>query len=187
MAESQEVLSFEATILKLMLSNNRSAPHICFLMEDLKEEVEQEGYLQVLLMTSYVDPHQLESSLLTTSIVAEMHEKCSERIIYNLSRQNSLKRSPSSMIEFKMHIDMIGIVGNNLWMLDEVTSKVVLHMNMSFNESGEYKKTFIGSGVGTGSMQVLQGVKFEVEPREDHAFEVEPLMNVSQGVGSQKV
>ncbi|GJU31119.1 hypothetical protein Tco_1174708 [Tanacetum coccineum] len=56
------------------LSNNSSAPHICFLMEDLKEEVEQEGYLQVLLMTSYVDPHQLESSLLTTSIVAVSDE-----------------------------------------------------------------------------------------------------------------
>ncbi|GKB87681.1 hypothetical protein Tco_0959953 [Tanacetum coccineum] len=33
--------------------------------------------------------------------------------------------------------------------------------NMCFNESGEYKKTFIGSGIGTGSMQVLQGVEFE--------------------------
>ncbi|GKD57192.1 hypothetical protein Tco_1290579, partial [Tanacetum coccineum] len=46
--------------------------------------------------------------------------------------------------------------------------------NMSFNKSGEYKKTFIGSGVGTGSVQVLQGVEFEVEPQEDHTFEVEP-------------
>nr|GFB72125.1 zinc finger, CCHC-type [Tanacetum cinerariifolium] len=47
---------------------------------------------------------------------------------------------------------------------DDVTSKVVLYMNMGFNKSGKYKKTFIGSGVGTGSVQVLQGVKFEVEP-----------------------
>nr|GEV55949.1 zinc finger, CCHC-type [Tanacetum cinerariifolium] len=46
--------------------------------------------------------------------------------------------------------------------------------NMGFNESGEYKKTFIGFGVGTGSMHVLQGVEFEVEPQEDHTFEVEP-------------
>ncbi|GKD65220.1 hypothetical protein Tco_1307328, partial [Tanacetum coccineum] len=38
--------------------------------------------------------------------------------------------------------------------------------NMGFNESGEYKKTFIGSGVGTGSVQVLQGVEFEVEPEQ---------------------
>ncbi|GJW42356.1 hypothetical protein Tco_0071155 [Tanacetum coccineum] len=50
--------------------------------------------------------------------------------------------------------------------------------NMGFNESGEYKKTFIGSGVGTGSVQVLQGVEFEVEPQEDHTFEVEPHGNV---------
>ncbi|GJZ67090.1 hypothetical protein Tco_0630330 [Tanacetum coccineum] len=40
------------------------------------------------------------------------------------------------------------IVGNKLWRLDDVTSKVVLYRIMGFNESGEYKKTFIGSGVG---------------------------------------
>ncbi|GKA36011.1 hypothetical protein Tco_0722502 [Tanacetum coccineum] len=39
------------------------------------------------------------------------------------------------------------IVGNKLWRLDDITSKVVLYRNMGFNESGEYKKTFIGSGV----------------------------------------
>nr|GFB82643.1 hypothetical protein [Tanacetum cinerariifolium] len=39
------------------------------------------------------------------------------------------------------------MVGNKLWRLDDVTSKVVLYGNMGFNESGEYKKTFIGSGV----------------------------------------
>nr|GEX41265.1 zinc finger, CCHC-type [Tanacetum cinerariifolium] len=41
------------------------------------------------------------------------------------------------------------IVGNKLWRLDDVTSKVVLYRNMGFNESEEYKKTFIGSGVAT--------------------------------------
>ncbi|GJZ05075.1 hypothetical protein Tco_0538350 [Tanacetum coccineum] len=51
--------------------------------------------------------------------------------------------------------------------------------NTSFNESGEYKKTLIGSGVGTGLVHVLQGVEFEVEPQEDHAFEVEPQGNVN--------
>ncbi|GJX15234.1 hypothetical protein Tco_0206992 [Tanacetum coccineum] len=80
-----------------------------------------------------------------------------------------------------------GIVGNKLWRLDDVTSKVVLYRNMGFNESGEYKKTFIGSGVGTGSMQVLQGDEFEVEPQEDHTFEVEPHRNVDHVVGSQEV
>ncbi|GKA44306.1 hypothetical protein Tco_0737030 [Tanacetum coccineum] len=59
-------------------------------------------------------------------------------------------------IGFKTPIDMLGFSG---WlasikkgMLEPVKVK-----NMGFNESGEYKKTFIGSGVGTGSVQVLQG------------------------------
>ncbi|GKC27263.1 hypothetical protein Tco_1034557 [Tanacetum coccineum] len=58
--------------------------------------------------------------------------------------------------------------------------------NMGFNESEEYKKTFIGSGVGTGSMQVLQGDEFEVEPQDGHTFEVEPHGNVDHVVGSQE-
>nr|GEY53073.1 zinc finger, CCHC-type [Tanacetum cinerariifolium] len=71
--------------------------------------------------------------------------------------------------------------------LDDVTSKLVLYRNLGFNKSGEYKKTFIGSSVGTGSVQVLQGVEFKVEPQEDHAFEVEPHGNVDQVTGSQEV
>ncbi|GJS18329.1 hypothetical protein Tco_0412801 [Tanacetum coccineum] len=71
-----------------------------------------------------------------------------------------------------------------LWAEDTTMSiylvnKVVLYRNMGFNESGEYKKTFIGSRIGTGSMQVLQGVEFEVEPQDDHTFEVEPNGNVA--------
>nr|GEZ21552.1 zinc finger, CCHC-type [Tanacetum cinerariifolium] len=79
------------------------------------------------------------------------------------------------------------IVGNKLWRLDDVTSKAVLYKNMSFNKSGEYKKTFISSGVGAGSMQVLHGFEFEVEPLGDHTFEVEPLENVDQKAGLQEV
>ncbi|GJR16800.1 hypothetical protein Tco_0965327 [Tanacetum coccineum] len=59
--------------------------------------------------------------------------------------------------------------------------------NMGFNESEEYKKTFIGSGVGTGSVQGLQGVEFEIEPQEDHTFKVEPHGNVDHVAGSQEV
>ncbi|GKA77660.1 hypothetical protein Tco_0784197, partial [Tanacetum coccineum] len=73
----------------------------------------------------------------------------------------------SSVIGFKTPIDML--------------------RNMGFNKSWEYKKTFIGSGVGTSSVHVSQGVKFEVEPQEDHAFEVGPLRNDCQGDGSHNV
>nr|GEY31788.1 zinc finger, CCHC-type [Tanacetum cinerariifolium] len=59
--------------------------------------------------------------------------------------------------------------------------------NMSFNESGEYKKTFIGSGVCTGSMQVLHVFEFEVESPGDHTLEVEPQENIDQGAGLQEV
>ncbi|GJX19749.1 hypothetical protein Tco_0222426 [Tanacetum coccineum] len=124
-------------------------------------------------------------------------------------------RSPSSAFRFKKPIDMLGffgwlasikqgmlepvkvkciflgyhksIVGNKLWRLDDVTSKVVLYRIMGFNESEEYKKTFIGSGVSTGSIQVLHGFEFEVEPLRDHTFEVEPQENVDQGAGLQEV
>ncbi|GJX93119.1 hypothetical protein Tco_0347705 [Tanacetum coccineum] len=65
-----------------------------------------------------------------------------------------------------------GIAGNKLWRLDEVTSKVVVYRKIGFNKSGEYKKTFIGSSVGMGSMQVLHGFEFEVEPLGDHTFEL---------------
>nr|GEY06995.1 retrotransposon protein, putative, Ty1-copia subclass [Tanacetum cinerariifolium] len=75
-------------------------------------------------------------------------------------------------------------------LVDEINvtlfAKVVLYMNMGFNESGEYKKTFIGFGVGTCLVQVLQGVEFEVEPKEDHTFEVEPHGNVDHVVSSQE-
>ncbi|GJS35337.1 zinc finger, CCHC-type containing protein [Tanacetum coccineum] len=66
-------------------------------------------------------------------------------------------------------------------------AKVVLYKNTGFNESEEYKKTFIVSGVGTSSVQVLQGVEFEVEPQEDHTFEVEPHGNVDHVAGLQEV
>nr|GEZ73963.1 zinc finger, CCHC-type [Tanacetum cinerariifolium] len=108
--------------------------------------------------------------------------------------------SPSSAIGFKNPIDMLAgfgwlasikhgmlepvkvkciflgyhksIVDNKLWRLDDVTSKVALYMNMGFNESEEYNKTFICSSVGTGSMQVLHGFEFEVKPLGDHTFKL---------------
>nr|GEY96348.1 zinc finger, CCHC-type [Tanacetum cinerariifolium] len=65
--------------------------------------------------------------------------------------------------------------------------KLRFFRNMRFNESGKYKKTFIASGVGTSSMQVLHGFEFEVEPLGDHTFKVEPRENIDQGSGLQEV
>ncbi|GJX52204.1 hypothetical protein Tco_0280573 [Tanacetum coccineum] len=94
-----------------------------------------------------------------------------------------VNRSPLSAIKFKTPIDMLrffgwlasikqgvlepgkfkciflgyheGIVDNKLSRLDDVTSKVVLYRNLGLNKSGEYKNTFIGSGVGTDSVHYM--------------------------------
>ncbi|GJU51489.1 hypothetical protein Tco_1221044 [Tanacetum coccineum] len=75
------------------------------------------------------------------------------------------------------HLGVTGIQQHNG--LVEETNMTLLAKEYSFNESGEDKETFIGSGVSTGlvQVQVLQGVELEMEPREDHAFEVEPQGN----------
>ncbi|GJZ66911.1 hypothetical protein Tco_0630151 [Tanacetum coccineum] len=96
-------------------------------------------------------------------------------------------RSPSSAIGFKTPIDMLGFFGWLASIKQGMLEPVVLYRKIGFNESEEYKKTFIGSGVGTGSVQVLQGVEFEVEPQEDHTFDMEPHGNVDHVVGSQEV
>ncbi|GKA17850.1 zinc finger, CCHC-type containing protein [Tanacetum coccineum] len=100
--------------------------------------------------------------------------------------------SPSSAIGFKTPVDMVGFFGwlasINQGMLELVKVKCIfLRYHEGFNESGEYKKAFISSGVGTGSVQVLQGVEFEVEPQEDHTFEVEPHGNVDHVASSPEV
>ncbi|GKF25390.1 zinc finger, CCHC-type containing protein, partial [Tanacetum coccineum] len=78
-------------------------------------------------------------------------------------------RSPSSAIGFKMPIDMLGFFGwlasINQGMLEPVKVKCIFL---------RYRKGV----VGTGSMQVLQGDEFEVEPQDGHTFEVEPHGNV---------
>nr|GEW57089.1 zinc finger, CCHC-type [Tanacetum cinerariifolium] len=66
-------------------------------------------------------------------------------------------------------------------------NEILIKFNLPDHRSREYTKTFIGSGAGTVSVQVLERVEFEVEPREDHTFKVEPLRNAGQGAGSQKV
>ncbi|GJU38696.1 hypothetical protein Tco_1191653 [Tanacetum coccineum] len=87
------------------------------------------------------------------------------------SRRNGLVDETNMTLFAKVKCIFLGyhesIVGNKLWRLDDVTLKVVLYRNMGFNESGEYKKTFIGSDVGTGSVKVLQGVEFEEVQTQD--------------------
>ncbi|GJU89008.1 hypothetical protein Tco_1301431 [Tanacetum coccineum] len=88
------------------------------------------------------------------------------------------QRSPSSAIGFKKPRDMLGffgwlasieqgmlepvkvkciflgyhkrIVGNKLWRLDDIYIKGIAFTETCFNESEEYKTTFIGSVVGSG-------------------------------------
>ncbi|GKE44422.1 hypothetical protein Tco_1471706 [Tanacetum coccineum] len=81
--------------------------------------------------------------------------------VAGIQQQNG---SPSSAIGFKKSIDMLGFFG---WLasIEQEMLEPLKVKNIGFNESGKYKKTFIGSGVGTGSVQVLQGVEFEVEPQ----------------------
>ncbi|GKD08867.1 hypothetical protein Tco_1188552 [Tanacetum coccineum] len=80
-----------------------------------------------------------------------------------------VNRSPSSAIRFKTHVDILGFFG---WLAS---------IKQGMLEPVKVKCIFMGYRkgiVGTGSMQVLQGVEFEVEPQEDHTFEVEPHGNV---------
>nr|GFA62783.1 zinc finger, CCHC-type [Tanacetum cinerariifolium] len=124
------------------------------------------------------------------SLIVRVHERYRRLKGEDTTRSAYLvNRSPSSTTRFKEPIDTLRFIG---WlasikqrMLRSV--KVVLYRNMGFNKSGDYKKTFIGFSVGTGSMQVLQRVEFEVEPQEDHTFEVEPHRNVNHVDGSQEV
>ncbi|GJX48239.1 hypothetical protein Tco_0273429 [Tanacetum coccineum] len=109
--------------------------------------------------------------------------------VVGLQQQNGLVDETNVTLFAKLRSSAYhkSIVGSKLWRLDDVTSKVVLYKNMDFNESGEYKKTFIGSGVGTGSMQVLHEFEFEMEQLGDHTFEMKPQENVDQGAGLQEV
>ncbi|GJY43571.1 hypothetical protein Tco_0431784 [Tanacetum coccineum] len=113
--------------------------------------------------------------------------------VAGIQQQNGLVNKTNVTLLAKVRCFLIQSgLSKVLWAEDTTMStylvnKVVLYRNMGFNESGEYKKTFIGSGVGTGSMQVLQGDEFEVEPQDGHTFEVEPHGNVDHVVGSQEV
>ncbi|GJY51233.1 zinc finger, CCHC-type containing protein [Tanacetum coccineum] len=82
-----------------------------------------------------------------------------------------VNRSPSSAIGFKTPIDMLGFFG---WLAS---------IKQGMLEPVKVKCIFLGYR----KVQVLQGVEFEVEPQEDHTFEVEPHGNVDHVAGSQEV
>ncbi|GJS36412.1 hypothetical protein Tco_0534794 [Tanacetum coccineum] len=65
-------------------------------------------------------------------------------------------------------------------------AKVLASIKQGMLEPVKVKCIFLGYRKGTGSVQVLQGVEFKVEPREDHTFEVEPHVNVDHVAGSHE-
>ncbi|GKC69304.1 hypothetical protein Tco_1115187 [Tanacetum coccineum] len=85
-----------------------------------------------------------------------------------------VNRSPSSAIGFKTPIDMLGFFCG------------LASIKQGMLEPVKVKCIFLGYRKGMRSVQVLQGVEFEVEPQEDHTFEVEPHGNVDHLAGSQE-
>ncbi|GJV37529.1 hypothetical protein Tco_1410006, partial [Tanacetum coccineum] len=75
---------------------------------------------------------------------------------------------------------------NGLVKETNVTLLAKLDIKQGMLEPVKVKCIFIGYRKGTGSMQVLQGDEFEVEPQNGHTFEVEPHGNVDHVVGSQE-
>ncbi|GJS30438.1 hypothetical protein Tco_0491058 [Tanacetum coccineum] len=96
-----------------------------------------------------------------------------------------VNRPPSLAIGFKTPIDMLGVFG---WlaiikqgMLEPVKVKCIFL---------GYRKGIVGKKLwrlDDVTSKVLQRVKFEVEPQEDHTFEVEPHGNVDHVFGLQEV
>nr|GEU52384.1 retrotransposon protein, putative, Ty1-copia subclass [Tanacetum cinerariifolium] len=84
------------------------------------------------------------------------------------------------------HLGVVGIQQQNR-LVDEINLTLFAKVGCFLIQSGLYKVFGQRIQPGTGSVQVLQGVEFEVEPREDHTFEVEPHGIVDHVVGSQEV
>ncbi|GKC89705.1 zinc finger, CCHC-type containing protein, partial [Tanacetum coccineum] len=92
-----------------------------------------------------------------------------------IQQQNGLVEETNVTLLAKTPIDMLGFFG---W-LASIKQRML--------ELVKVKCIFLGYRKGTGSVQVLQGVEFNVEPQEDHTFEVEPHGNVDHVAGSQEV
>nr|GEV23120.1 hypothetical protein [Tanacetum cinerariifolium] len=159
-------------------------------VEDLRELLHRVNNDDIKVAQTRLEDKQYEEKTNTDSLVKEQEKEYQTgwkiktgNVLYSCNQ--SIKQAMLESVKVKckfMGYHKI-IVGNKLWRLNDVTSKVVLYRNIGFNESRKYKKTFIGSSVGTGSMQVLHGFEFEMEPLGDHTFEMEPQENVDQGAG----
>nr|GEV29572.1 retrovirus-related Pol polyprotein from transposon TNT 1-94 [Tanacetum cinerariifolium] len=86
-----------------------------------------------------------------------------------------VNRSSSSVIGFKKPVDMLAFFG---WLAS---------IKQGMLEPVKVKCIFLRYRKGTGSVHVLQGVDFEVEPHEDHTFKVEPHGNLDHIVELQEV
>nr|GEW10761.1 zinc finger, CCHC-type [Tanacetum cinerariifolium] len=84
--------------------------------------------------------------------------------------------SPSSVIELKTPLDMLGFFG---WLAS-------IKQGM-LEPVKEIQENFHWFWCRYGFSSVLQGVEFEVEPQEDQTFEVEPHRNFDHVAGSQEV
>ncbi|GJS86842.1 hypothetical protein Tco_0769478 [Tanacetum coccineum] len=84
-------------------------------------------------------------------------------------------RSPSSAIGFKTPIDMLGFFGWLASIKQGMLEPVKVKCIFLDSESGEYNKTFIDSGVGTGfSTCVTRRIEFRWNHLgSDHTFEVD--------------
>nr|GEV23663.1 zinc finger, CCHC-type [Tanacetum cinerariifolium] len=106
--------------------------------------------------------------LLITSLPSFLQYFCGDFVItsgYFEARRRDREGSNTDEGWFKFHVGQPQVCSR-------IKAKLDIAGNMGFNESGEYKKPFIGFGVGTGLMHVLHGFEFKVEPLGDHTFEL---------------
>ncbi|GJY47990.1 hypothetical protein Tco_0437946 [Tanacetum coccineum] len=94
------------------------------------------------------------------------------RMMFGLRETNRTLLAKGTMFS-----DSVGSVRGSLSAEDTTMSTYLVNKNISFNESGEFKKELSLVGCKYGFNEVLQGDKFEVEPQDGHTFEVEPHEN----------
>ncbi|GKC22435.1 hypothetical protein Tco_1024585 [Tanacetum coccineum] len=69
--------------------------------------------------------------------------------------------------------------------MSNVEFDIVMFGDMVYFANGLYINTLKRHGVGMGSTKTLHKVEFEVAPREDRGFKVEPLVSCDVGDGLQ--